>query len=56
MRRSGNESKIFTTPMGVVKWGKVQLKSSEMLSHRTAPPVFKNIWLVLYNWARMEII
>ncbi len=32
-------STMFTTPMGVVRWVRLQLKSIEKLSHETAPPV-----------------
>lgn len=39
MLRKYVSSKMFTTPMGVARWVRLQLKSIEKLSHETAPPV-----------------
>ena len=40
-------STMFTTPMGVVRWVRLQLKSIEKLSHETAPPVITRIFVLL---------
>lgn len=41
MQPRRRRKKIFTTPMGVVKWVRIQLKSVDLLSHKTAPPVYE---------------
>ncbi len=42
-------STMFTTPMGVVRWVRLQLKSIEKLSHETAPPVLRRYRISVKN-------